>query len=881
MRNLTDIDRTKTFNPPQEMISASGLDRFRTGGALKGRVSEAWLDDQAPSFPPGTQMGVWQLQSLIGRGGMSEVYQATRTGASFQQTVALKIVNSGAGLSERLSQERRVLARLKHPGIAGLIDGGELDDGRAWFAMEFVEGQCLDDYVFAQQSTWSQRIELFEALCSAVMHAHTHLLVHRDIKPSNVIVDAQGRLRLLDFGIAIASYDSSIAKDRFMTPGFAAPEQLQGAEITTATDIYQLGESLRRITLAGRDYQPNNWPKPVLLGLQAIIARATATEPTQRYDSVARMQEDLAALRAFEPVRAVGGGIGYRTGLLIRKHPRAAVLVAAMCLFALGSAISLVRSIARENEERRIALREEHTATAIGNFFVELFHEPRSGECGVAGLLDRGQKRLLANRRETPETRAALLRALALANMRMERSDTARPLLVEAIAAQRALGQSGFDELSLSLATLSRVDFAKGDGASARQLADEAQSVLDRSQNSSSHTRFLTLEELGGLHIDALEFKTADALLARALALGAQRYGAESVQLYHVKRLQVESKRNQWQVETALPLNQALLTECVRNFGADDPSCIVETTNVARLQSFSGQLVPAEETFRKQLAQSAEWTGKLRLYRTHAAMFDLSENLWLQGRLPEARRTMELSLEKLLEVEGGAGLHWDSDRGALALLLVDMGLAEQAFQINSTRKRRELAAPAVMEDHFWIVRQASVELALERIDPRTAPALAQAVQAMLATYGERSYFANNARLVSAQIAMAAGDDALAEQLLKAVENTEPQGLQLHYPRLMAELALQRAKLAAKRNDPAGARALQQSALAHLPDALFSANHPVRASLTAQILLTRPAPWSEAERAQMIASVAALGSVQDPTAPLLLAAQKRLSKEAQD
>lgn len=859
-------------------MKASGFDRFRTGGALKGRLSEAWLDDDAPSFQLGAQLGVWRVERLLGRGGMSEVYLATRTGASFQQSVALKIVNAGPELSERLREERRTLSRLKHPGIAGLIDGGELEDGRSWFAMEFVEGLRLDDYVLARHLTWAGRIALFESLCSAVMHAHTHLLVHRDIKPANVMVDHEGRLRLLDFGIAVPALEQTGAKDRYMTPGFAAPEQRQGGAITTATDIYQLGETLRRITLTSADHDAGTWPKPVLAGLHAIIGCATATVPAQRYDSVARLQEDLTALRQFRPLRAFKGGIGHRGSLLIRRHPRGAVLVAALVLLASVSAVSLARSWAREAQERQIALREEHTASAIGNFFVELFNEPAAGEGGVAGLLDRGQQRLLANQRETPETRAALLRALALANMRMERVKTARPLLQEAINAQRQQGAAGHPELALSLATLARIDYAAGDSASALKVAAQAQSLLASLGDVSSHTRFLTLEELGELHIFALEFSSADALLAQALTLGAQRYGADSAQLYHVKRLQVESLRNQWQIDLVLPLNAALLAECSRSFGAEDPSCIVETTNVARLQSQNGQLERGEQSFRGLLQQSSAWTGKLRLYRVHAALFDLSENLWLQGRLPEARSTMQRSLEKLEEVEGGAGLHWDSDRGALALLLVEMGLADLALQINSTRKRRALANTAVMEDHFWIVRQATVELALGRIDPRTAPALAQAVQAQLRTYGERSYFANNARLVAAQIAMAAGDYAAAEQLLNDAARTEPQGLKLHYPRLMAEISMQRAKLAAISNDRASELALQKAALAYLPGDLFPDGHPVQASIQVQILLTRPAPWNAKERAQIAASLAALSRAVDPTAPLLRAAQQRLVQE---
>lgn len=859
-------------------MSSPGSDRFRTGGALQGRLSAALLDPP-PAFQPGTRLGVWRLDRLLGRGGMSEVYLATRTGASFEQTVALKIVAAGPELNERLREERRMLARLKHPGIAGLIDGGELEDGRAWFAMEFVEGLRLDEYVVTRQLAWSRRIEVFEALCAAVMHAHVHLLVHRDIKPANVIVDEQGRLRLLDFGIAVPAQEQREAADHYMTPGFAAPEQLEGGDITTATDIFQLGETLRRITLASADQATLVWPSPVRAGLEAIIARATAAAPSQRYDSVARLREDLEALRQFHPVHALGGGMGYRTGLLVRRHPRAAGMVVLLFLLAAVSAVSLWRSLAREAEERRMALSEEHTAGAIGNFFVELYQDPIPGEAGMAGVLDRAQQRLLAERGEAPQARAALLYALAMANVRMERPDTARPLLIEAIATLRELGATANAELALALASLASIDFLAGDSVTAMRGVAEAQALLDTGITTESHAYFQALLELGSLHVNAMEFASADSLLGRALALGVRRYGADSAQLYNVRRLQVNSLSNQSQAERALPLSEALVAECARIYGADDPTCIVEATHRARLQAWSGQLGRAEQEFRQLLAKSANWTGKWRSYRIHAALFDLAETLWLQGRWVEARTTFEKSLEKLTEAQGGSsGPHWDSDRGALATLLLDMGQAELALSISGARPWPGPGKPAIWQDHSWIIRQAPIEVAVGQIDARTAPALEAAVRAMRATYGENSYFAGSALLAQARVMFASGQAEAAQRALDAAIQSDQQGLRLHHAQLLAEIDLLRSQLAAKRGDQNQEKALQDAALAHLPAELFADDHPLRAAMQAQILLTRAGPLTASDRLRLEQSAQVLGAAQAADSPLLIAARQRLQRD---
>nr|MCU0757283.1 serine/threonine protein kinase [Xanthomonadales bacterium] len=179
--------------------------RFRTGAALGGRLLEALINEGGAGavLPPGTRLGAWRLGELLGAGGMSRVYRAERADGRYEQTVAVKVVRGSAPLLERLRHERRLVAGLKHPHIVGLVDGGESEDGALWFAMELVDGEPIDAHLRTQPRDWAEVLRLHDGVCAAVEYAHGRGLIHRDLKPDNILVDAHGRPRLLDFGIAL------------------------------------------------------------------------------------------------------------------------------------------------------------------------------------------------------------------------------------------------------------------------------------------------------------------------------------------------------------------------------------------------------------------------------------------------------------------------------------------------------------------------------------------------------------------------------------------------------------------------------------------------------------------------------------------------------
>ncbi|HXT22773.1 MAG TPA: serine/threonine-protein kinase, partial [Thermoanaerobaculia bacterium] len=210
--------------------------------------------------PPPARLGPYRLLRELGSGGMGTVYLAARDDAEYERQVAVKILRSGIGDAaavQRFLAERQILARLEHPSIARLYDGGTTADGRPFLVMELVDGIPIDEYCDAHVLPLAARLQLFRRVCAAVEHAHRSLLVHRDLKPANILVTAAGEPKLLDFGIAKAldpSAGEASGRTAFapcLTPRYASPEQVRGEPITTASDVYSLGVILYEL-LTGR-----------------------------------------------------------------------------------------------------------------------------------------------------------------------------------------------------------------------------------------------------------------------------------------------------------------------------------------------------------------------------------------------------------------------------------------------------------------------------------------------------------------------------------------------------------------------------------------------------------------------------------------------------
>ena len=498
-------------------------------------TAEGILDAPPPigSFPkesspsplaPGTRLGVWRLGPLLGRGGVGEVYVAYRADGAFEQQVALKVLQPEAAAQlPRFHAERRILARLEHPGIARLLDGGVTADGRPYAVIEYVEGRPLVEHCRHKGCDLAERLRLFGQVCEAVAHAHRNLVIHRDLKPDNILVDASGRVKLLDFGIAklLDGGEGGAAADLTrapFTPDYAAPEQLTGEPATTATDVYALGVLLFELLTAERPWRSGDLPvasavrlllekeappasraarearggnPPVppraLEGdLDAIVAKCLRKPPEHRYESVAALWQDLERHLRREPVRAREGAGLYVLGRVLLKH-RWAVAGAAAVLLSLAAGLAAFAWQARRAElERDVARRAGRREEAIRDHLTRLFRtslaepvapgglaEPTAEPITAKTMLDRSAQRVLKEYRDDPRLAGEVVETLADLYGALGDVEGEAPLLEGFLAA--AGPEADPQAVALARQNLASIELVRGRPERAAPLLDQAE----------------------------------------------------------------------------------------------------------------------------------------------------------------------------------------------------------------------------------------------------------------------------------------------------------------------------------------------------------------------------------------------------------------------
>lgn len=380
---------------------------------------------------PGGKIGPYRLLRRIGRGGMAEVFEAVRADGVMPRSVALKVIRCAwedaeddPTIAQRFLAERQILGTLNHPNISRLLDGGTDESGAPYVAMEYIEGLTLDRYLTDKNPDRATRLRLFMELCEAVQYAHRHLIVHRDLKPTNVMIAEDGRLKLLDFGIAKllrpefwrgVEVAPTGPAERMATPEFAAPEQLRGELITTASDVYALGVVLFYILtgttpfhLTGKSWAeveyalwtagPAPLPPEEPADLRAIIALALRKDPAARYESVAHMADDVRRHLDGRPVRARRGEWIYPVKLWMRRNAVAASLAAGLVGVLSWSAMTQARLAERWKDEH-------DTAAAVTGFMTELLGaaDPNGPRVRTSReVLDDGARRLTAGDSSLP-----------------------------------------------------------------------------------------------------------------------------------------------------------------------------------------------------------------------------------------------------------------------------------------------------------------------------------------------------------------------------------------------------------------------------------------------------------------------------------------------
>ena len=489
----------------------------------------------------GQSVGAFKLVRLLGQGGMATVFLGEREGSDFQQQVAIKLLRRGlySEIEQRLfRRERQALAALSHPNIAHLIDGGITHAGIPYIVLEFVDGMTLVEHAVEHQLDLRARLRLFVVVCRAVAAAHRLLIVHRDIKPSNILVDADGQVKLLDFGIAKLLGEPEDGTTRSgmsaLTPGYAAPEQHAGGTISTATDVYALGVLLQELLLGERpsliaaeprrpstriaELSTDLWSLPMpraalrsaLRGdLDNIVLKALEHEAERRYASAAELADDIERHLGAQPVNAHPPSNWYRTRKFVQRH-RGGVATTVAFLLATFAALAIALW------QTHVARAEAERANAMRNFIVDAFAQakpgsPRDEPPNIVEVVDQAIETARADLQLSPRVRIELLTQLGnvlRGQGRMPQAfellrgnyEQARMQLGEGDPVTLASGR----ELVLSM-------YMKGDPAGARELVDRLLDLVPNAEHA-LHSRLLR---------DSARIATLEKDNARALADGA------------------------------------------------------------------------------------------------------------------------------------------------------------------------------------------------------------------------------------------------------------------------------------------------------------------------------------------------------------------------
>lgn len=576
----------------------------------------------------GSQIGPYTLQSLIGRGGMGEVWLAERSDGRFEGQFAVKFIDTHVAtpvVLDRFRREGRLLARLSHPHIARLIDAGATPNGRPYLILEYVQGEPIDTYCINHELGIEARLRLVLDVLAALAHAHSNLIIHRDIKPTNILVTPAGQVKLLDFGVAkLVSAEPGSAdespptrfEDAAFTPELAAPEQLLGEPPSTATDVYQVGLLLFAL-LAGRlpwaegegatraqrmksvDEEPEHLVdavaphlRRVLRGdLDAIVARTLRPHAHERYATAAALADDLHRYLASEPVHARAGALGYRVRKFVRRY-RAVVLSSSAAVLALIAttvlALIQLREARQERDQMQLqARRADMQAELVSLMMSTVGNRPTKAE----QLLDTEQRLVQEHYTDDPAFRVSAMLNLAARYDELGLTHKEQLLLNDADALAGKLADPQL--LARTGCSLGALDIELGNQARAATRVAAGLSALKRLPQ--SDPRFLVdCMEAQAIVQDA-KGKPAAALDTdlQALALLTQMHATHDLRYADLLGEIGDYYKRLGDQKTGLRYTQAALAADQRNGLEDTDDAMIEMHNVASTLFGFGELTEA------------------------------------------------------------------------------------------------------------------------------------------------------------------------------------------------------------------------------------------------------------------------------------------------
>jgi serine/threonine protein kinase/tetratricopeptide (TPR) repeat protein len=655
-------------------------------------------EGSGPPLAVGQRIGAYRIVREVGRGGMGSVYLAERADQEFEQRVALKVVRRGMDTDEivhRFRAERQILAHLDHPNIAKLFDGGTTEDGRPYFVMEYVEGKPIDEDCDARKLSTAERLELFRTVCAAVHFAHQNLIVHRDLKPGNILVTADGKPKLLDFGIAKLldpnqePFALTRADLRMMTPDYASPEQVRGEAITTASDIYSLGVLLYVLLTGHRPYrastqQPEELARAILEvepvrpssvvarfeevkrsdgsvqaltpesvsrvrdgeqrllrrrlsgDLDNIVLKAMQKDPQRRYASVDQLSADLERHLQGLPVVARKDTLGYRTWKFVGRHPGGVAVAALLLLLILGFGITATVLWQR-------AVRGEQQAQAVSAFLEDLFtgadpKQSHGDELTAKDLLDRGVQKIRSGLKTEPFVRAELSKTLGRVYRDLGWYADARPLLAEALDLHRQTLREDDYRIVQDMQNLGNDLHSMGRQTEAKPLLKKAIEIQREHQATHDIVFAKNLTNLGSIVEEEGDLAQAEKLYQESLAIKKKTPDTEPEDMAASFNLfgRLYSTWGKYSLaeqyyQKALGIRQHLAG------GRPDPEVATSLGNLGSLQQDRGDFAGAISFYRRALEMRRQ-LFKGPNFKTSVSLNNLGYALQASGDLAGAER---------------------------------------------------------------------------------------------------------------------------------------------------------------------------------------------------------------------------------------------------
>lgn len=494
-------------------------------------------------------IGNYRVKAVIGSGGMGVVYRGIRIAGEYQQEVAIKLLKylqSDEKLVRQFEIERQILARLTHPNIVTLLDGGTTKNGEPYLVTELVDGVTLDNYVEIKKLSLSERLQLFDQVCAAVEHAHAELVIHRDIKPSNILVQPDGTPKLLDFGIAkILTDDQERTLVAGFTPSFASPEQMAGSPLTTASDIYSLGavlyflltetlvfeeisstteaklDQIRHTTVDRPSIRVNRDKIPIAVApdLDAITLKALALEPERRFASVSALRADIENYQQRKPVTAQLDSSWYRLRKFISRH-RLGFIASTIAISGLvfGLLISL--------QQIRVANQQLAKYQAISNFMGDILMSPASrfdvelsagADAKMSDVLVLAGEHILQELDDYPDVQVDLLSRVSVALERLSKNDQAVKLSKQAM--QIATSIRSADLRQRVLTSYGKTLTRSGRSQEGLDALLQVKQMLEAAEKEKSITYLFLLNDLGNAYSTFERFTEQRASIGRAIEL--------------------------------------------------------------------------------------------------------------------------------------------------------------------------------------------------------------------------------------------------------------------------------------------------------------------------------------------------------------------------